>query len=268
MPSTLTDERELRSAIQAYYTNYYRDQLGLPNWVQKVETRLDEENYYAKRVLDWIESWINYSFASKRVLVVGGGTGAEVFALQARGADVAAIEPDTDAVRILTAKARVQFKVSNPGVQAAGEALPFGDNHFDFVYCYTVLEHTQDPLRCIDEMLRVVRPGGWLFIETPDYRFPYEGHYKITFPPFVPKFLGRLYLWLRGRPPRFLSSISYVNAHQLRTHLQNRNVVTLQIYFPIPEGLRNSASFHMKLRLFFVEKLGIQRDVVLLAKTR
>ena len=148
-------KNQVRELLVQHYTSYYRDQLGLPDWRQKVESRLDEENVYAKRVLDWIESWINYSFAGKRVLVVGGGTGAETFALQARGANVTAIEPNGNAVSILAAKARLQYKVANLAVQAVGETLPFPDDHFDFVHCYTVLEHTQNPSRCIDEMLRV-----------------------------------------------------------------------------------------------------------------
>ena len=184
-------------------------------------------------MLDWIESWINYSFAGKRVLVVGGGTGAETFALQTREANVVAIEPNSYAVRILAAKARLQFKVANPAAQAVGETLPFPTDLFDFVCCYTVLEHTQNPLRCVDEMLRVLRRGCWAFIMTPDYRFPYEGHYKITWPPFAPKFVGRMYLRLLGRPPDFLSSINYIDGHQLRRHLQNCSVVTLQVFWPI-----------------------------------
>ena len=217
-------------------------------------------------MLDWIESWINYSFAGKRVLVVGGGTGAETFALQTREANVVAIEPNSNAVRILAAKARLQFKVANPAAQAVGETLPFPTDHFDFVYCYTVLEHTQDPLCCIDEMIRVVRRGGWIFIGTPDYRFPYERHYDIMWPPLVPKWFGRMYLRLRGRPPGFLSSISYVTGRQLHRHLRNRHVVTLQVYWPIPGKWRAASAFPMKLRLFFLEKLGIQLDLWLLVK--
>ena len=43
-------KNQVRELLVQHYTSYYRDQLGLPDWRQKVESRLDEENVYAKRV--------------------------------------------------------------------------------------------------------------------------------------------------------------------------------------------------------------------------
>lgn len=264
----MKDLRELDATIRSYYTRYYHDQLGLPDWRQKVESRIDEETVYPQRVLDWIERWLNYSFAGKRVLVVGAGTGAELYALQARGAWVTGIEPDDGAVRIIAAKARLRSGGSNRGVRAVGESLPYPERSFDFVYCYTVLEHTREPFQCVDEMLRVVRTDGWVFIETPDYRFPYEGHYKIPWFPLLPKPLGWLYLRFRRRPPAFLSSIRYVTGGAIHRHLQNRPVVTLQVYWPVASEWRRAGTFAHRLQLFFLERLGIQRDLWLLITSR
>jgi SAM-dependent methyltransferase len=44
--------------------------------------------------------------------------------------------------------------------QADAERLPFTDNQFDVVYSYGVLHHTPDTLRSIDELHRVLQPGG------------------------------------------------------------------------------------------------------------
>ena len=254
------EQKQLETAIRAHYTNYYRDQLGLPDWLQRVESRLDEENVFAKRVLDWIQSWINYSFTNKRVLVVGGGTGAETFALQARGADVVAIEPNSDAVRILAAKARIRFKVANPAVQAVAEALPYRDEHFDFVYCYTVLEHTKNPVCCIDEMIRVVRRGGWVFIETPDYRQFYEPHYKVTMPMFAPKWLLRLWLQVLRRPSEFLNSLQFVNSKSLTNIFQQRPVTAFQIIHSWPDSWLSHPTTQTRLIKWMTEAFGIQRD--------
>ncbi len=43
-------------------------------------------------------------------------------------------------------------------------ALPFADKSFDFVYCCHVLEHTQNPARACEELMRVAQRG---YIETP-----------------------------------------------------------------------------------------------------
>lgn len=47
-------------------------------------------------------------------------------------------------------------------------ALPYRDDTFDQVFCISVLEHTEEPLRCFDELWRVTRIGGTLSV-TGDY---------------------------------------------------------------------------------------------------
>jgi SAM-dependent methyltransferase len=48
------------------------------------------------------------------------------------------------------------------------QALPYRDAAFDQVFCISVLEHTEDPLRCFDELWRVTRAGGTVSV-TADY---------------------------------------------------------------------------------------------------
>lgn len=45
------------------------------------------------------------------------------------------------------------------------ELIPPG--HFDFVVCTEVLEHTLDPFSAVKELLRILKPGGLLFLTTP-----------------------------------------------------------------------------------------------------
>jgi SAM-dependent methyltransferase len=54
------------------------------------------------------------------------------------------------------------------GVQVIGDvqALGIRDASFDVVLCTEVLEHVPDPQRAIDEMYRVLLPGGQLLLTT------------------------------------------------------------------------------------------------------
>jgi SAM-dependent methyltransferase len=52
-------------------------------------------------------------------------------------------------------------------VVASGDELPFKDNTVDFVISSHVIEHFYDPVKTIEEWLRVVKPGGYVFIIAP-----------------------------------------------------------------------------------------------------
>ncbi|HEY7291813.1 MAG TPA: methyltransferase domain-containing protein [Vicinamibacterales bacterium] len=54
-----------------------------------------------------------------------------------------------------------------PPVVADVTRIPFGDSAFDSALCTEVLEHLPEPGRCLDEIRRVVKPGGAVFFTVP-----------------------------------------------------------------------------------------------------
>jgi SAM-dependent methyltransferase len=50
--------------------------------------------------------------------------------------------------------------------------LPFKDSCFNEVWAYDILEHIIDVIPVIDEIHRVLKPGGLLKIHTSNYKFP------------------------------------------------------------------------------------------------
>ncbi len=59
-----------------------------------------------------------------------------------------------------------QFGTIHLGTTAAAE---FPDDHFDVVFIHHVIEHLEDPVAELIEMRRILKPGGWLIIGTPDF---------------------------------------------------------------------------------------------------
>ena len=53
-------------------------------------------------------------------------------------------------------------------VVGAAEYLPFRTNLFDMVICLEVLEHSRQPLKFINEVYRVLVPGGIVIIMVPN----------------------------------------------------------------------------------------------------
>lgn len=64
----------------------------------------------------------------------------------------------------------------NPDVVADAHSLPFADESLDAVYSNAVLEHVQRPWRVAEEIHRVLRPGGKVFINVPFLNVVHDTH--------------------------------------------------------------------------------------------
>lgn len=60
-------------------------------------------------------------------------------------------------------------------VLGIGEKLPFKSNVFDAVFSLNVLEHVKNPFECANEIIRVLKPGGILYIVVP-FLQPFHGY--------------------------------------------------------------------------------------------
>jgi hypothetical protein len=76
--------------------------------------------------------------------------------------------------------------------------------------CRTTLEHVYDPRAALGRLLDVLAPSGSLFLETPNYLFPYEPHLRVWMLPKSPKPLLRAECRLLGRDPDFADHLQFV----------------------------------------------------------
>jgi ubiquinone/menaquinone biosynthesis C-methylase UbiE len=56
-------------------------------------------------------------------------------------------------------------------VKGNAESLPFSDSYFDAALCSETLEHTQHPRKVLEELSRVVKPGGKIVLSVPNEPF-------------------------------------------------------------------------------------------------
>jgi SAM-dependent methyltransferase len=98
-----------------------------------------------------------------RILEIGSGRGTLLHELRARQLDVVGLE--TSAERVAEALAR------HPGLpirHSTGVALPYPDATFDVVLSFDVFEHIADSDAHLTEVRRVLKPGGWYLLQTPN----------------------------------------------------------------------------------------------------
>jgi dolichol-phosphate mannosyltransferase len=82
---------------------------------------------------------------------------------------IGALRPDSVAIDILFRKLRYARRFSRRLVQASGFTLPFRSESFRCVLCSQVIEHVPKDSPILDELERVLAPGGRLVLGTPDY---------------------------------------------------------------------------------------------------
>lgn len=75
------------------------------------------------------------------------------------------------------------------------QKLPYTDNHFDVIFCKSVVEHSYYPDKIFKEARRILRPNGKFIVMTPDwesvYKTFYEDHTHRT--PFTAASLKNIY---------------------------------------------------------------------------
>jgi len=109
-----------------------------------------------------------------RVLDLGCGGGRHAYEAYRRGAHVVAFDLDPAELGPVTGMFGAMRAAGEAGdgagaaaVSGDATAMPFGDGTFDRVIAAEVLEHVPDDQRAIDELARVLRPGGLAAVTVP-----------------------------------------------------------------------------------------------------
>lgn len=96
----------------------------------------------------------------KRVLEIGPGGGGHSCLFKKYGAEMVAADITPERAISTASKLSLMEGPDSLGFNADGENLPFADNSFDIVYSNGVLHHSVDTDKCIEEVYRVLKPGG------------------------------------------------------------------------------------------------------------
>jgi tetratricopeptide (TPR) repeat protein/SAM-dependent methyltransferase len=118
-----------------------------------------------KKELNWLDSQGFKDFEAKRgkdktFLDIGCAVGVFLLDLESRGWDVHGTDISKSAVDYCCSKG---LKVR----QGTLEEVNYPDESFDFIVMHHVIEHIPSPANTLKEIMRILKPGGRLFIKTP-----------------------------------------------------------------------------------------------------
>jgi SAM-dependent methyltransferase len=101
------------------------------------------------------------------VLNLGAGPFLELSSIDARGRRITVCDIDDRAVSL--ARSLHGGALAGADTIEPGAPLPYADDRFDLVVAMDVIEHVPEPLGWLNELVRVTRRGGRLFLTTPNY---------------------------------------------------------------------------------------------------
>lgn len=131
----------------------------------------DPARFYSLLAGDSARQVAHYvDLAGRTVLDVGGGPGYFADAFRALGATYVGLDADAGELSLHGRE------VTQDTVLGSGMALPFRTGAVDVCYSSNVLEHVPRPEAMADEMVRVTRPGGLVFLSYNNWLAPNGGH--------------------------------------------------------------------------------------------
>ena len=139
---------------------------------------------------DQLAGWVELAGAT--VLDVGGGPGYFGRAFQRRGASYIGVELDVSS----------DLPAEIYGLCASGEALPIRTGSVDVAYSSNVIEHLRRPWLMADELVRVTRPGGTIFLSFTPWFSPWGGHETAPWHFLGGHYARRRYTRRLGHPPK------------------------------------------------------------------
>lgn len=221
--------------------DYFEKNLSLDSFnLQNKNNFYDIKNYYQNAKADSIycyQTISKYLLKDQKILEVGGGIHLLTSYLSEKY-DITSIEPGsfteyTDDIRkqILSRKKINTFTTTLEKFHT--------NDKYDFIFSMNVLEHTKDIKSHIKNCIKLLKDeNSILFIQCPNYAFPYDAHFYEFFIPFFPKFtfqkLKKKKLIKKIGEEKYYNIINFLNFDCTYKNIKKMNL-NIEFKHPIEE---------------------------------
>lgn len=158
------------------------DRRAYDTWHAAVSGRVALDTPWHRMVQEALD--VGRDLAGRRVLEIACGRGdfaSWCASLPTPPALLVAADFSSVAVRL--ARTAAGSPAHAAFLQADAQAIGLASDAFDTVVCCETLEHLHEPRAALAEVARMLRPGGRLFLTTPNYLGPmgaYRGYLRLT----------------------------------------------------------------------------------------
>lgn len=169
---------------------------------------------------------------------------------------VAGIDIDELAIRIAQEYQSAK-DISNDKLSfdtASAEKLNFSDDKFDLIIMKEVAEHVGNPEKLkeiLKENLRILKTGGAILVEAPNYFFPFEPHLKIpTLPYLNNKKILRFFAGLFGKDKKFVEHLNLATPNMLENIFDDLKVEYKNLYidYKIPKLIEGDTKLSSRFK--------------------
>ncbi|MCX9073275.1 MAG: class I SAM-dependent methyltransferase [Candidatus Methanoperedens sp.] len=146
-------------AIKQYWNEHIHD-LKIARHPVGTEGFFKDLEQYRFEKLDYLPILVDFSkYNKKQILEIGCGVGIDLIRFARNGAKVTGVDLAEKSIDL--AKKNFAFNGVEGDLRVMnGEQLEFDDNSFDVVYAHGVIQYTACDEKMIDEIFRVLKPGG------------------------------------------------------------------------------------------------------------
>ncbi|HAV23852.1 MAG: hypothetical protein A2X67_10190 [Ignavibacteria bacterium GWA2_55_11] len=157
------DNEHLKAEVRAYWnahpcgTQFTHLEQGSKEFYEEVERFRYASQPFMRNAMEFDRH------KGEKLLEIGCGLGTDLVQFARGGAIVTGVDL-TPASAELVRRRLALYGLSGTAQVADAERLPFADGSFDVVYSFGVLHHTPNTAKAVDEVYRVLRPGGKIII--------------------------------------------------------------------------------------------------------
>lgn len=192
-----------REALKKYYpsSHYYSYRKeGKLHFFEKLRAFFIEHEFF------WLVPAMPRRGERGKILDVGCGSGDTLAQLRSIGWDVYGLDVDAQAIKVAQKRG-----LKNVSLGSYETMQKYPDNFFDAIRLYHVIEHLDNPKRCVRLAYKKLKPGGEIIIGTPNAgsliaKLVKQYWYNLDCP-------RHLYLFTPGTLGRLIRDAGYTRQH-------------------------------------------------------